>query len=73
MQMWWQRRDVAIASQCEEAKFSLTGEDGAECIDGTETFKYLESILDRSDEDWPEVIRNVGKARRVWNWLGKLL
>ena len=30
-------------------------------------------ILDRSGDDWPAVLRNVGKARRVWNRLGKLI
>ena len=40
-QMWWQRRDVAVASRCVEAFFSLTGEDEAECTEGLETFKYL--------------------------------
>ena len=53
--------------------FSLTGEDGAECIEGVERFKYLGRILDWSDYNWAEVLRNVGKACRVWNRLGKLL
>ena len=29
--------------------------------------------MDRSDEDWPAVFWNIGKAHRVWNRLGKLL
>ena len=29
--------------------------------------------MDQSDDDCPEVLRNVRKARRVWNRLGKLL
>ena len=29
--------------------------------------------MDWSDNNCPEVLRNVGKARRVWNRLGKLL
>ena len=29
--------------------------------------------MDWSDDDWPAVLWNVGKARRVWNRLGKLL
>ena len=63
--MRWQRRDVAIASRCTEASFSLTGDDNAECIEEVENFKYLGHMLDRSDDDWPEVRRNVGKACRV--------
>ena len=38
-----------------------------------ETFKYLGLVLDRSDDNWPEVRRNVEKARQVWIWIGKLL
>ena len=52
MQMWWRRRDVATASRCKEATFSLTGEDEAECIEGVETFKYLGRILYWSGDDW---------------------
>ena len=29
--------------------------------------------MDRSDDNWLAVLRNVGKARRVWRRLGKLL
>ena len=29
--------------------------------------------MDRSDDDWVAVLWNVGKARRVWNRLGKLI
>ena len=32
MQMRWQRRNVAIATNCMEANFSLMGEDGAESV-----------------------------------------
>ena len=50
-QIRWQRRDIAIASRCMEASFSLTGEDNAECIETLETSKYLGRILNRSDEN----------------------
>ena len=63
-QIWWRRRDVAITSQCAEASFSLAGEDEVECIEVVETFKYLGRMLDRLDNYWPAVRRNVRKARR---------
>ena len=63
--MLWRRKDVVIAIQCKGATFSLTGEDDAECIEGVENFKYLGRILDRSVDDWPEDLRNVGKAHMV--------
>ena len=71
--MWWWRRDVAIASPCTEATFSFTGDDEAKCIEGVETFKYLGWMLDRSDNNWPEVRQNVHKVCQVWSRLGKLL
>ena len=73
MKIWWRRKDVVIASRCEGETFSLTGEDGVECIEGVDTFKYLGSILDRSDDNWTAVRRNVRKDRRFWNRLGELL
>ena len=45
----------------------------AECIKGVEVFKYLEIMLDRSDDDWPSVQCNTMKARHVWGRLGELL
>ena len=62
-----------IVTQCVEASFRLMGEDELECIEGVETFKYLGRMLDRLDDDWPAVLRNVGKALRLWIGLGKLL
>ena len=48
-------------------------EDKEECIEDEETFKYLGRIVDRLDDDWPAVCRNVGKARQLWIRLGKIL
>ena len=73
MDMLCQRRDVAIASRCAEASFSLTGEDEEKLIKGVETFKYLGRMLDPLDDDWPAVRRNFGTSRRVWIRIGKLL
>ena len=36
-------------------------------------FKYLGRMMDRSDDNWPEVLQNIRKARQVWGWLGKML
>ena len=68
-QMRWGRRDVEIVSRCMEASFSITGEDEAERIESVETLKYLGQILDRSDNDWPAVLCNVGKASQLWSRL----
>ena len=72
-QMMWRRQYVAIAARYSEATFSLTGEKEAEQIEGVEVFKYLRRLLDRSDDDWLVVLRNISKAMQVWGRLGKLL
>ena len=72
-QMWWRRREAAIARRCTEASFILTVEEEAEYIEGVDTFKYLGRMLDWSDNNWTAVFRNVRKVRQVWKCLGKLL
>ena len=72
-QMRWRIRDLDIAAKSTGETFSLTGKDGAECFEGVESFKYLGRVLNRLDEDWPAVFRNIWRARQVWGRLGKLL
>ena len=67
------RQDVEISAKCVGENFSLMGDDGAECFEGVESFKYLGSVLHRMDKDWSEVLRNIGRERQVWGSLGKLL
>ena len=64
---------MEIAENFTEETFSPTGEDGAEIVEGVELFKYLGRPLDRSDDNWPEVLRSIRKARQVWGHIGKLL
>ena len=40
---------------------------------GLETLNYLKRMLDQSDNDWPEVRRNVSKSRQVSIRMRKLL
>ena len=53
--------------------FSLTGDDGVECFEGLDYFKYLGRVPNRTDEDWPAVRRNIGRVRQVWGRLWKFL
>ena len=62
---------MAITARYLEATFSLTGEEEAERIEGVEVIKYLRRLLDRSDDDWPAVLRNIRKSRQVWERMGK--
>ena len=36
-------------------------------------FKYLSRILMATDDDWPAVVGNLGKARRSWGRLSRVL
>ena len=71
--MRWQRQDVEIATKFVGETFILTGEDGAECFEGVDSFKYFGMFLHQLDEDWPEVFQNIWRARQVWGWLGNLM
>ena len=64
--MQCRRRGITITNQCTEAYFGLTGEYKAECIEGVGMFMYLGRSLDWSDDNWPEVLRNISKAHQVW-------
>ena len=55
------------------ANFSLTGDDGAECFEGVDSFKYLGRVLHQEDDYWPAVLRNIRRERQVWGRLGKFL
>ena len=59
--------------QCAKATFSLTGKDVSDCTDSVGMFNYLWRLLDHSGDNWPEIRRNISKARQVWGHLGKLL
>ena len=69
---WW-IRGVTIAENFTGTTFSITGEDGVECVEGLDSFNYLGWILHRADEDWPTVIHDIRRARQFWGRLGKLL
>ena len=35
-------------------------------------FKYLGGVISAADDDWPEVVRNLAKARAVWRKLTRI-
>ena len=55
------------------ATLVLTGEDEAERIEGVVRLKNIGRLMERSDNDYPEVLQNIRKARQVWGRLGKIL
>ena len=44
-----------------------------ETIKSVSEFKYLGRILAATDDDWPAVVGNLGKARRSWGRLSRVL
>ena len=42
-------------------------------IESVTEFKYLGRILTATDNDWPAVVGNLGKARRSWECLSRVL
>ena len=58
------RRDAAIASRCAEASSSVAVEDGAECVYGVKVFTYLGRPLEKSDDNWQAVFRNIRKEQK---------
>ena len=64
---------MAIVNKCTEVVFSLVRKDEAENIEEVDAFNYLGRLLHRSENDWPEVLRNIRMARKVWGNLWKLL
>ena len=71
--MRWQTQDMEIANKCMNATFRLMEEDGADIIEGVDSFNYLGRILHKLDDNCSEVLRKILKERQVWGSLGKLL
>ena len=42
-------------------------------MERVENFKYLGQSLHQTDDDWPEVWRNIMRARLFWGGLGTLI
>ena len=66
-------KNYVTTSRCAEASFGFMGEDGGEYIEGVGIFKYLGRPLDRLDDNWRAVQRNIRNAHQLWGHLGKLL
>ena len=71
--MRWQRLDVEIAAKYMGEAFSLTVDDGVDCFEGVDSFKYLERVLHQMDDDWPVVLCNIRRARQFWGRIWKFM
>ena len=65
------RRDVETTEICGKMELSLEGGEGT--VENVTTFRYLERPLDQTYDDWPDVWRNITRARSVWGRLRTLL
>ena len=62
-----------MAERCGDMEFRLYGREGDALVEVVANFKYLVRPLDQTDDDCPEVRRNIKKGRRVWGGLEKFL
>ena len=69
-EMMLMRDDVEVASRFSDMEFNLTGNEVEDTIEGVALFTYLGRLLDQSDNDWPAVRINFGKARQLWGRIG---
>ena len=60
-----------ISENCMGETLSLKGEDEEECFEGLDSLKYLVQLMRLSDDDWPEILRNIHRSIQVWGRLGK--
>ena len=42
-------------------------------IKNVSEFTYLGRVLTAGDDNWSAVVGNLGKARRIWGWLSRVL
>ena len=44
-----------------------------EPLENVTAFKYLGRVMTEGDDDWPEVVGNLRKAREIWGQLSRIL
>ena len=64
-----QRMAEADTQESTERAFGAYGEP----INNVTEFKYLGRVLRAGDDEWPAVVGNLGKARRSWGRLDRVL
>ena len=64
---------MEVANRCVEMEFSMIGKEGEGTIERVALLKYLGRPLEQSDDNWPAVRQNIGRAQQVWGRLGFIL
>ena len=62
-----------MAARCGEMEFNIDGEEGDERVENVPISRYLGQPLDQTDDNWPDVWKNIMHARSVWGRLGTLI
>ena len=63
------RLEETEVRECTEMAFEVYGEQ----LQTVPSFKYLGRILTEGDDDWPAVVGNLGKARKSWGRMQRIL
>lgn len=64
-----QRHAAEDARRADEVVISACGQP----LDAVDVFKYLGRLLSRYDNDWPDVYKNLTKARKRWGMVSRVL
>ena len=67
------RKDRIADKMNKESATTTSFKVGSTTIKNVEEFKYLGRIIDKDDDDWPAVKRNITRARAVWGRLARIL
>ena len=57
------QRDVEMAARCGEMDLSMEGGEGYERVEGVATFRYLVRPLYQTNDDCPDVRREIMRTR----------
>ena len=83
--LYWTRRHKAQCSQgAERKRRRLASEEEREVatrafsaygrpLDIVTSFRYLGQVISTADDDWPEVVKNLARARAVWRRMSRIL
>ena len=71
MRLW--RQDVELFQREEEMGFSFYDREDDPLVEEVSQLQYLGRTLEHTYNDWPEVHRNICKAKAVWRRLGKMM
>ena len=73
MQEWGGEEDTATGGDINAESMEMAFEVYGKQLKTVPIFKYLGRILTAGDNDWPAVAGNLGKARKSWGRIKRIL